>query len=51
MDPAIAEAIMGHWDRGRQVAERYGRLSDGELLRAVDAMTFDHGETEILAAR
>jgi hypothetical protein len=27
--------------------ERYGRISEAELLRAVDSMTFDHGETEI----
>ena len=48
MDPVIAESIMGHWRRERSVNERYGRLSDQVLLKAVDAMTFDHGETEIL---
>jgi integrase len=48
MDPVIAETILGHWHRERSVNERYGRLSDDELLRAVDAMTFDHGSTEIL---
>jgi len=32
------------------VVERYGRISDAELLQAVDGMTFDHGPTEILVA-
>ena len=27
--------------------ERYGRISDAELIRAIDEMSFDHGETEI----
>lgn len=27
--------------------ERYGRIGETELLRAIDSMTFDHGETEI----
>jgi hypothetical protein len=48
MDPEIRESIMGHWFRGRSVTERYGRISDEELIRAMDSMTFDHGNTEIL---
>ena len=51
MDPMIAETILGHWNRERSVNERYGRLSDAELLRAVDSMTFDNGETEILVSQ
>jgi len=51
MDPEIREAVLGHAERGRLVVERYGRISDEELVSAVDAMTFDHGETEILAAK
>jgi integrase len=47
MDPEIRESIMGHWYRGRSVNERYGRISDAELIRAIDEMSFDHGETEI----
>ncbi|MGB6066691.1 MAG: tyrosine-type recombinase/integrase [Desulfomonilaceae bacterium] len=47
MDPDIREAIMGHGDRARSVSERYGRISDQELIRAINLMTFDHGETEI----
>ena len=48
MDPEIRESIMGHWYRGRSVNERYGRISDTELIRAIDGMSFDHGETEIV---
>ncbi len=48
MDPEIRESIMGHWHRGKTVTERYGRIGDEELILAVDSMTFDNGETEIL---
>lgn len=51
VDPAIAESILGHWFRGRTVNERYGRIGDEELLKAIDSMTFDHGSSEILVAR
>ena len=44
MDPQIAEAILGHWYRGRNVNDRYGRIGDQELIRAIDGMTFDHGD-------
>ena len=29
----------------KSVTERYGRISDQELLQAIDRMTFDHGDT------
>lgn len=51
MDPEIRESILGHWFREKSVAERYGRISDEELVRAIDQMTFDHGRTEIYVAR
>lgn len=51
MDPEIREAILGHSMREKSVSERYGRISDQELLQAIDCMTLDHGETEILVAR
>ena len=51
MHPEIEKAIMGHADRGRSVHERYGRISDQELIEAIDLMTFEHGETEIWVAR
>ncbi len=47
MDPEIRESIMGHWFKEKSVMERYGRINEAELIRAVDCMTFDHGETEI----
>jgi integrase len=50
MDPEIREAILGHSSKQRLVSERYGRISDVELVKAIDAVTFDHGETEILVA-
>jgi len=42
MHPELERAIMGHGERGLSVHERYGFISDEELLQAVDAMTFDH---------
>jgi len=48
MSDEIQRAIMGHATRGLSVHDRYGRISDQELLDAIDQMTFDHGETEIL---
>jgi len=49
MDPEIRESILGHSSKQRLVSERYGRISDKELVSAIDTMTFDHGTTEILA--
>jgi integrase len=51
MDSEIRESILGHASKARSVSERYGRISDAELLQAIDLMTFDHGDTEILVAR
>lgn len=48
MDFQIAESIMGHWFKGKSVNDRYGRISDAELLAGCDLLTFDHGETEIV---
>jgi integrase len=50
MDYEIRERMLGHWNRHMTVAERYGRISDDDLVRAIDRMTFDHGETEILVS-
>lgn len=47
MHPEIEKAIMGHAERGKTVHEGYGRISDLELVQAIDLVTFDHGETEI----
>jgi integrase len=51
MDLEIRESILGHWLKEKSVAEGYGRISDAELVQAIDAMTFDHGQTEIWASR
>ncbi len=51
MDPEIREAILGHCSKQRLVSERYGRISYKELVAAIDSMTFQHGETEILVAK
>lgn len=50
VDAQIAESIIGHWYKGKSVNDRYGRISDAELLNAIDKMTFDHGETEIIVS-
>ncbi|MDQ1238826.1 MAG: hypothetical protein QG577_1011, partial [Thermodesulfobacteriota bacterium] len=46
----IAEMILGHALRGKRVDERYGYISDEELVDAIDKFTCDHGETKILVA-
>jgi integrase len=51
MDPDIAEGILGHWNKGRAVNQRYGYVDDQELIRAIDRLTFNHGDTTILVAR
>jgi integrase len=46
---SIAEGIMGHWTAEKPVNRRYGALIDeGELVSAIDQMTYDHGRTRIL---
>jgi len=45
----LEKEIMGHQTRGKSIHERYGRISDQELLQAIDSMSFCHGETEVLA--
>lgn len=50
VDPQIADSILGHAGRRRSVSDRYGHISDQELIQAIDKMTFDHGETVILVS-
>lgn len=45
---SVSEAILGHADRKRPVNQRYGYVSDEELLQAIDRMAFDHGETRLI---
>ena len=42
IDPVARNAIVG-LASARPVEDRYIHLSDEELLRAVDSITFDHG--------
>ncbi len=51
VDPQIAEAILGHWFKGKSVNDRYGVISDQELVQAVDRMILDNGETVIWASQ
>lgn len=46
----IRERITGHYNRSRNVNERYGRIGDVDLVKAIDKVTFDHGKTEIILA-
>ncbi|MFC1836853.1 tyrosine-type recombinase/integrase [Thermodesulfobacteriota bacterium] len=50
MDPEIRESILGHSTKMRSTSERYGHISDQELVDAVDKITFDHGGTKIWIA-
>jgi integrase len=51
IDFEIREAIMGHSNRVKNVSERYGSISEETLVRAIDQMTFKHGESEIWIAK
>ncbi len=46
MDPTTRNLIVGHSSQ-RSVEDRYIRVSDEELLKAVDRMRFDNGWTEL----
>jgi hypothetical protein len=48
LDFETPEAIMGH---ARGIAGRCGQISDDDLVRAVNGMRFDVGQTEMWVAR
>jgi len=50
IDSDIREIILGHSNRTLDVSERYGIISDEELVQAIDRFTYDNGLTEILVA-
>ena len=50
IDSEIRELIMGHADKKLSVTERYGFVSDEELVTAIDKFTYDNGLTQILVA-
>jgi integrase len=47
LHPLIADAIVGHGDRKKDVRSVYLSISDEDLVREIDRMRFDLGETEI----
>lgn len=49
--PAIADAILGHGDKKKSLQSLYMTISDDDLIRAIDMMRFDVGETEIWVKR
>ena len=48
MDQEIRETILGH---SLGIAGRYGRISNADLVTAIDSMTFEHGDSEILVTK
>lgn len=51
LQPLIADAIVGHGDRRKDVKSLYIAISDEDLVREIDRLTFDHGKTEIWGQR
>lgn len=49
MHAEVEKVIMGQSSRARTVHDGYGLIGDDELIKAIDVMKFDHGETEILS--
>jgi integrase len=46
----VLQSIVGHATRMRPITQRYGRVSDQELLSGIDRLMTDHGATEVLTA-
>lgn len=51
LHPLIADAFVGHGDRKKDVKSLYITISDEDLVREIDRLTFDHGETEIWGSK
>ncbi len=45
--PATADAITGHGDKKKALQSLYTSISDKDLVKAIDMMQFDTGDTEI----
>lgn len=45
--PHIADAILGHGDKKKSLQNLYLTLRDDDLVKTIDMMKFDIGETEI----
>jgi integrase len=51
LHPLITDAIVGHGDRKKDVKSLYLSISDSDLVREIDRLTFDNGKTEIWSHR
>ncbi|MEW6140363.1 MAG: hypothetical protein AB1733_19255 [Thermodesulfobacteriota bacterium] len=49
--PHIADAIVGHGDKKKSLESLYLTLSYDDLIKAIDMMELDRGETEIRVKR
>jgi len=47
LDKDIRDVIVGHGNKKKDSAKVYLSISDKDLVRAIDRLTFDHGKTEI----
>ena len=47
IDAEIRERILGHSSKELGVRDRYGVVSNQELVEEIDRLSFDHGQTEI----
>jgi hypothetical protein len=45
--PAVADTILGHGGKKKSLQGVYMTISDDDLIRCIDMMKFDIGETEI----
>ncbi|MBI5568686.1 MAG: hypothetical protein HY914_01955 [Desulfomonile tiedjei] len=45
--PVMADMIVGHGNRKKDVQSLYLTVSDADLAAAIDRMKFDNGDTEI----
>jgi len=48
---AKADAIVGHGDRKKDARSMHLTISDADLVREIDRLTFDHGKTEIWCSK
>jgi integrase len=47
IDYEIREMILGHQDKARSIAQRYGFIHDDILVREIDKLEWNFGETQI----
>jgi hypothetical protein len=50
LHPLIADAIVGHGDRKKDVKSLYLTINDEDLVREIERLSLDHGKTEIWGA-